>query len=55
MNENTKIYVNSIWVEEKVFPDGGAIIKLGIKADELIDFLQKNKNSKGRRIILANI
>jgi hypothetical protein len=43
-----KVYVNAIRVDEKIFPDGGSLLKLTIKADELIEFLQKNKNAAGK-------
>lgn len=45
---NEKVYVNAIWLEEKVFNDGGSILKANIKVDELIKFLKDNKDSEGR-------
>lgn len=42
-----KVYVNSVWVEEKTFTNG-SFLKLNIKVDEFIDFLTKNKNESGR-------
>ncbi len=49
MNEQKqKIYVDEIWIDEKTFDDGGSFLKLGIKVDEFIVFLQKHKNEKGR-------
>lgn len=53
-DNNQKVYVNSIWVEEKTFPDGGSFLKLSIKVDELIEFLQKNKNEKGKVNLTIN-
>ena len=44
MNEQKqKIYVDEIWIDEKTFDDGGSFLKLGIKVDEFIVFLQKHK------------
>lgn len=42
-----KQYVNSMWFEEKSFTDGGSILKVNIKADELIKFLNDNKDESG--------
>jgi len=47
-NSTQKTYVNSIWVDEKVFTDGGSIIKLNIVAEDLIKFLKENKDESGR-------
>lgn len=47
-NTNEKVYVNSIWFEEKVFDDGGSILKASITVDELIAFLKANKNKEGK-------
>ena len=44
---NEKVYVNSMWFEEKNFDSGGSILKVNVKADELIKFLKDNKNSDG--------
>lgn len=42
-----KVYANSMWFEEKTFSDGGSILKVNIKADELVKFLKENKNEDG--------
>lgn len=44
---NEKVYVNSLWFEEKIFDDGGSILKVNAKADELVKFLKENKNADG--------
>lgn len=47
MNQTSKVYVPKSSAKEKVFDDGGSIIKLGFKADEFVEFINANKNAKG--------
>lgn len=42
-----KIYVPKSSAKEKKFDNGGSIIKLGFKADELVAFINQHKNSRG--------
>lgn len=42
-----KIYVPRSSAKEKKFDNGGSIIKLGFKADELVAFINQHKNSRG--------
>lgn len=48
MTNTDKVYVNSIFFEEKVFTDGGSILKANITVDELIKFLKDNKSADGK-------
>ncbi len=50
---NEKVYVNSMWFEKRTFTSSrdnstSTILKLSIKADELIKFLNENKDENGR-------
>lgn len=42
-----KIYVPKSSAKEKKFDNGGSIIKLGFKADTLVEFINQHKNAKG--------
>lgn len=42
-----KVYVPRSSAKEKSFQDGGSLIKLGFKADDLIAFANQHKNDKG--------
>lgn len=52
---NEKVYVNSAIFDEKVFDDGGSIIKVNIKdTDELIKFIKENRNDdKSLRLVIS--
>ena len=44
-----KVYINTLWFDEKVFDDGGSIIKVTVlSVDELIKFVQDNKTEDGK-------
>lgn len=46
---NDKVYINTLWFGEKVFDDGGSIIKVTVlSADELIKFVQDHKTEDGK-------
>lgn len=45
-NNKQKVYA-PFFGKVKKFNNGGEIFNIGGKADELIDFINKNKNSKG--------
>lgn len=48
MSEQDKIYVDGVWIKEFTFPStGNTILKVGVKADELIAFLNKHKDDGG--------
>jgi len=42
-----KVYLNGIIIKEKVFDDGGTILKVSIKADDLKEEIDKHKNADG--------
>jgi len=41
-----KTFVKGIWIKEKTFTDW-SVLKTSIKVDDLIKFLEENKNEKG--------
>ncbi len=41
-----KIYLKSS-AKEKIFPNGGSVLNIGIKAEELIQFIQAHTNERG--------
>ena len=54
MSNTSKTFVDSMWLEEKQFTNGGSILKVSMISDKMIEFLQKNKNSKGYvKIVIA--
>lgn len=42
-----KVYVPMSSAKQHTFKDGGAILKLGFKADDLIAFVTKHANERG--------
>ena len=46
-NKAPKIYVNAMWFEQKTFDDGGSILKVNTKVDEMIKFLKDHKDENG--------
>ncbi len=51
---NEKVYVNAIYFTEKVFNDGGSILKADVKVDELVKFLKENRTEDGRvRLVIS--
>lgn len=54
-NKTEKVYVNSLWFEEKSFGDGGSILKVNIKdTDELIKFIKENRKSdKSLKLVIS--
>jgi hypothetical protein len=50
MSENQKtdrIFADGLWLQQKLFPDGGGVLKMSIRVDKFIEFLAKNKNETG--------
>jgi hypothetical protein len=50
-----KVYVNSAFFDEKVFDDGGSIIKVSIKnVDDFIKFVKENANKdKSLKLVIS--
>lgn len=42
-----KVYVPKANAKELKFSNGGSLIKLGFKASELVEFIQRHTNDKG--------
>ena len=42
-----KVYLNGIIIKEKVFDDGGSILKVSIIADDFKEEIDKHKNADG--------
>lgn len=42
-----KFYVNSVSVKTHTFPDGGELLKVGVKVDDFIAFLHANRKANG--------
>jgi hypothetical protein len=43
MSENTRNFINGVWAQEKVFNDGGSIIKLSILPEKFIESIKSLK------------
>ena len=52
---NQKVYVNGLWINEKVFSDGGSILKLAILPDKFIESIKSLKKDENGyvRIVIA--
>lgn len=46
-NQGDKNFVNGLYSKKKVFQNGGEIIKIWVKVDEMCAWLQANKDEKG--------
>lgn len=42
-----KVFVSGLWIRKLQFADGGSILKLNVKADRLIAWLNQHANEKG--------
>ena len=42
-----KIYLKGCSAKAKTFDDGGQVIKLGLKVEDLADFCRRHKNERG--------
>ena len=47
MDENTKVYINGIFIKAHTFANGGQVLNVGIKTDEFCEELQKHKSESG--------
>ena len=46
--QNTRQYINGVWIEEKVFSDDSSILKLSVLPEKFIESLKAaKKNEKG--------
>lgn len=45
---NKDEYVPGVFIREATFPNGGTIMNISFHAGELIDYVKKNANAKGR-------
>jgi hypothetical protein len=47
-SNTTKTYINGVWVEEKIFDNGGSILKLSILPEKFLEsFKSLSPNEKG--------
>ena len=42
-----KVFVSGLWIRKHSFADGGSILKLNVKVDRLIAWLNEHVNEKG--------
>ncbi len=46
-NKQEKVYCDGLWIKQKTFNDGGAILKVSVLVDKFNDFLKKHKKGDG--------